>query len=182
MAEVCCVGGCFGGKTSHIVGGASDDFIFPVCGGWRQRELPVIRDLNIKVREHEVVAVAGSSGSGKSLLAHAVMGLLPQNAACQGTVSFDGEILNQKKKEQLRGAGWYWSPERVVSGSAYESGRTGTKGTKDRESVMRCRQSMGRYGLGEDTEELYPFELSGNDQKGTYFHSRDGASQTGYCR
>ena len=47
-------------------------------GGWRQRELPVIRDLNIKVREHEVVAVAGSSGSGKSLLAHAVMGLLPQ--------------------------------------------------------------------------------------------------------
>ena len=85
-------------------------------GGWRQRELPVIRDLNIKVREHEVVAVAGSSGSGKSLLAHAVMGLLPQNAACQGTVSFEGEILTQ---------------------------------------------SMGRYGLGEDTEELYPFELSG---------------------
>ena len=32
-------------------------------GGWRQRELPVIRDLNIKVREHEVVAVAGSSCS-----------------------------------------------------------------------------------------------------------------------
>ena len=31
-------------------------------GGWRQRKLPVIRDLNIKVREHEVVAVAGSSG------------------------------------------------------------------------------------------------------------------------
>ena len=34
-------------------------------GGWRQRKLPVIRDLNIKVREHEVVAVAGSSGTGK---------------------------------------------------------------------------------------------------------------------
>lgn len=79
-------------------------------GGWRQRELPVIRDLNIKVREHEVVAVAGSSGSGKSLLAHAVMGLLPQNAACQGTVSFEGEILTQKKRNSFGGAGWYWSP------------------------------------------------------------------------
>ena len=78
-------------------------------GGWRQRELPVIRDLNIKVREHEVVAVAGSSGSGKSLLAHAVMGLLPQNAACQGTVFFEGEILNQKRKEQLRGCLLYTS-------------------------------------------------------------------------
>ena len=104
------------------------------------------------------MAVAGSSGSGKSLLAHAVMGLLPQNAACQGTVSFDGEILNQKKKEQLPGEpDGIGPPERVVSGSAYESGRTGTKGTKDRESVMRCRQSMGRYGLGEDTEELLSF-------------------------
>ena len=116
-------------------------------GGWRQRELPVIRDLNIKVREHEVVAVAGSSGSGKSLLAHAVMGLLPQNAACQGTVSFEGEILTQKNKEQLRGL--------------MKVGEQVRRGQKDRESVKRCRQSMGRYGLGEDTEELYPFELSG---------------------
>lgn len=57
-------------------------------GGWRQRELPVIRDLNIKVREHEVVAVAGSSGSGKSLLAHAVMGLLPANASWKGRIAF----------------------------------------------------------------------------------------------
>lgn len=162
MAEVCCVGGCFGGKTSHIVGGASDDFIFPVCGGWRQRELPVIRDLNIKVREHEVVAVAGSSGSGKSLLAHAVMGLLPQNAACQGTVSFDGEILNQKKKEQLRGSRMVLVPQSVsYLDPLMKVGEQVRRGQKDRESVMRCRQSMGRYGLGEDTEELYPFELSG---------------------
>ena len=131
-------------------------------GGWRQRELPVIRDLNIKVREHEVVAVAGSSGSGKSLLAHAVMGLLPQNAACQGTVSFDGEILNQKKKEQLRGSRMVLVPQSVsYLDPLMKVGEQVRRGQKDRESVMRCRQSMGRYGLGEDTEELYPFELSG---------------------
>lgn len=131
-------------------------------GGWRQRELPVIRDLNIKVREHEVVAVAGSSGSGKSLLAHAVMGLLPQNAACQGTVSFEGEILTQKKKEQLRGSRMVLVPQSVsYLDPLMKVGEQVRRGQKDRESVKRCRQSMGRYGLGEDTEELYPFELSG---------------------
>ena len=35
------------------------------------------------------------------------------------------------------------------------------RGQKDKESVKRCRESLGRYGLGEDTEGLYPFELSG---------------------
>ena len=35
----------------------------------KQGELPVIRDLNVTVREGEIVAVVGSSGSGKSLLA-----------------------------------------------------------------------------------------------------------------
>ena len=43
----------------------------------KQGELPVIRDLNVTVREGEIVAVVGSSGSGKSLLAHAIMGILP---------------------------------------------------------------------------------------------------------
>ena len=109
-------------------------------GGWRQRELPVIRDLNIKVREHEVVAVAGSSGSGKSLLAHAVMGLLPQ----------------------LRGSRMVLVPQSVsYLDPLMKVGEQVRRGQKDRESVKRCRQSMGRYGLGEDTEELYPFELSG---------------------
>ena len=130
-------------------------------GGWRQRELPVIRDLNIKVREHEVVAVAGSSGSGKSLLAHAVMGLLPQNAACQGTVSFDGEILNQKKKEQLRGSRMVLVPQSVsyldplMKVGKQVCGKRGKKGAEKQSELFR------RYGLPEETETKYPFECSG---------------------
>ena len=54
----------------------------------KQGELPVIRDLNVTVREGEIVAVVGSSGSGKSLLAHAIMGILPANAAASGTSTF----------------------------------------------------------------------------------------------
>src|SRR5699024_6180901 len=40
--------------------------------GLRRRTLPVIRELSLAVRPGEVTAVVGSSGSGKSLLAHAI--------------------------------------------------------------------------------------------------------------
>lgn len=130
--------------------------------GWHQRELPVIRDLSIHVREGEVVAVAGSSGSGKSLLAHAVMGLLPRNASCRGTVSFDGEVLTQKRKEQIRGSRMVLVPQSVsYLDPLMKVGDQVRKGRKDRKSVMRGREALGRYGLGEETEDLYPFELSG---------------------
>ena len=48
--------------------------------GFSQTELEVIRDLDVCVPAGEIVAVVGSSGSGKSLLAHAVLGILPYNA------------------------------------------------------------------------------------------------------
>ena len=45
--------------------------------GMRRTNLRTIRDLSVTVDPGEMVAVIGSSGSGKSLLAHAVMGILP---------------------------------------------------------------------------------------------------------
>ena len=48
--------------------------------GIQQIQLPVIRDLNVTVHAGEIVAVVGSSGSGKSLLEHGIMGILPYNA------------------------------------------------------------------------------------------------------
>ena len=90
------------------------------------------------------------------------MGLLPQNAACQGTVFFEGEILNQKRKEQLRGSRMVLVPQSVsYLDPLMKVGEQVRRGQKDKESVKRCRESLGRYGLGEDTEGLYPFELSG---------------------
>ena len=48
--------------------------------GTKQTKLPVIKDLSLTVHQGEMVAVVGSSGSGKSLLAHGVMGILPYKA------------------------------------------------------------------------------------------------------
>lgn len=42
--------------------------------GIQQTELPVIKDLSVTIHAGEMVAVVGSSGSGKSLLAHGSWG------------------------------------------------------------------------------------------------------------
>ncbi len=47
--------------------------------------------------------MVGSSGSGKSLLAHAVLGILPYNSSMSGEIRYRGEILDQRRAEQLRG-------------------------------------------------------------------------------
>ena len=71
--------------------------------GTRQRRLPVIRDLSLTVGAGQVVAVVGSSGSGKSLLAHGILGILPYNAAMEGEIRYDGELLTPERVEALRG-------------------------------------------------------------------------------
>ena len=73
--------------------------------GLEQYDLKVISNLDPEVCPGEIVAIAGSSGSGKSLLAHAVMGLLPENAMLDGDIIYKGRKLDQKDKEKLRGKG-----------------------------------------------------------------------------
>ena len=68
----------------------------------RQSWLPVISGLSVAVREGELVAVVGSSGSGKSLLAHAILGILPYNARVTGNMKFQGELLDKNRIEKLR--------------------------------------------------------------------------------
>lgn len=71
--------------------------------GTKQTKLPVIRDLSLTVHQGEMVAVVGSSGSGKSLLAHGVMGILPYNAEMGGEILYCGEPLTEKRIRALRG-------------------------------------------------------------------------------
>ncbi len=82
--------------------------------GMHQTELPVIRNLDVEVRQGEMVAVVGSSGSGKSLLAHGVMGVLPYNAVMGGTITYCGEELTQKRIEKIRGKEIVLVPQSTV--------------------------------------------------------------------
>ena len=69
--------------------------------GLEQTDLKVISDLHLTVRPGEIVAIAGSSGSGKSLLASAILGILPDNATVKGHIHYMGQELTAKQQEQL---------------------------------------------------------------------------------
>lgn len=69
----------------------------------RQSVVPVVTNLDLQLHAGEIVAVVGASGSGKSLLAHAVMGLLPDNAVMNGSIRYEGRQLNDAALQNLRG-------------------------------------------------------------------------------
>lgn len=130
--------------------------------GLEQYDLKVISNLSLDVRPGEIVAIAGSSGSGKSLLAHAVMGLLPQNAAISGEISYKGKVLEQRDKEGLRGKEIALVPQSVSYLDPLMKVGAQVRGSKpDKEIIKLQKEIFQRFHLNEKTEKLYPFQLSG---------------------
>lgn len=130
--------------------------------GLRQVELPVIRDLDVEVKAGEMVAVVGSSGSGKSLLAHGVMGILPYNARMGGTMWYRGEPLTQERIRKLRGKEILMVPQSLsYLDPLMKTGEQIRNGKKDEKSKKKLKEIFQRYHLKEEVEEKYPFELSG---------------------
>lgn len=130
--------------------------------GLRQVELPVIRDLDVEVKAGEMVAVVGSSGSGKSLLAHGVMGILPYNAQMGGTMWYRGEPLTKERIRKLRGKEILMVPQSLsYLDPLMKTGEQIRNGKKDEKSKKKLKEIFQRYHLKEEVEEKYPFELSG---------------------
>ena len=124
--------------------------------------LEVIRDLDVKVHAGEMVAVVGYSGSGKSLLAHGILGILPYNAALGGKMLYQGEELTQERKERLRGNEIVLVPQSVAFlDPLMKIGPQIRKGKKDPASRARLDRIFEGYHLKKEVQDLYPFELSG---------------------
>ena len=124
--------------------------------GLRRRVLPVIRRLDLSLEAGQVTAVVGSSGSGKSLLAHGILGILPYNARMEGTIRYRGEPLGPQRAAALRGREIVLVPQSV--GYLDPLMKVGPQVSRDR---GRAQAALGRYGLGPEVLDLYPFELSG---------------------
>lgn len=126
-----------------------------------QRDLQVISDLSLKVRPGEIVAVAGSSGSGKSLLASAILGILPSNATVRGHLHYKDEELTPETQARLRGKEIALVPQSVSFLDPLMKVGRQTDGHKKPFPTEKRRGLFRRFGLPEKTENLYPFQLSG---------------------
>ncbi|HRE00012.1 MAG TPA: ATP-binding cassette domain-containing protein, partial [Ilumatobacteraceae bacterium] len=66
--------------------------------GWVQ----ILDDVSFDIAPGELVGLAGESGSGKTMTALAIMGLLPKNPKLSGAITFAGRNLLELSKSQLR--------------------------------------------------------------------------------
>ena len=118
-----------------------------------------MHDVNLHLNRGEILAVVGASGSGKSLLAHAVLGILPYNAVTSGEMRYRGELLDAALQEQLRGRAMALIPQSVTYlDPLMRVGKEvcGLYGAPDDMAA-----TFRRLHLEERVQRLYPFQLSG---------------------
>ena len=136
---------------------------------------PVVRDVSFDVVAGEVVAVVGQSGSGKSTIARAVQGLLPDNGRItEGQIRIGGRDvvdLQQRDWRELRGSTIGFVPQDPL-GSLDPLKRVGDQVAEvlvvhriagRRDAQLRAVELLDRVGIAEPRRRArdYPHQLSG---------------------
>lgn len=118
--------------------------------------------LSLTAKKGEILAVVGASGAGKSLLAHAVLGLLPKNAEVTGRMTYKGQALNEKTLPRLRGREITLIPQAVTYlDPLMPVGRQVYYPMNKQEGRAKTAALFEEYGLSPEVMKKYPFELSG---------------------
>lgn len=135
--------------------------------GMRRKEVQVIQALDLEVAAGEVLAVVGQSGAGKSLLAHALLGLLPGNAVVGGELRFKGQLLTPRRMRQLRGREMalipqsvaYLNPLLAVGTQIARAAQLGGCTAREAKAIMEA--SLQQHRLAPEVQRWRPFQLSG---------------------
>jgi polar amino acid transport system ATP-binding protein len=140
--------------------------LLEATGVWKSfDEHPVLRGLDISVRQHEAVVLIGASGSGKSTLLRCINGLESVDA---GTILLDGDVevtnpdIDLDKVRRRVGIvfqSYNLFPHMTVLENVTLSPRkvVGVRSGQARDEAMTL---LTRFGLGMKADE-YPDRLSG---------------------
>ena len=124
----------------------------------RQREIAVLDGLSFAIGRGEVLALVGASGAGKSLLAHALFGMLPPNAVVSGDMRLDGAPPGRRNRMGLvpQSPG-HLDPlvrcGRQLIWAARRSGR--------RIDAAAAAAMLAGFGLAPEVMRMFPHQLSG---------------------
>lgn len=138
----------------------------------------VVHDLSFEVGDGERVALIGESGSGKTLTALSIPGLLPPGASMTGEIRFQGRelaSLSGAERRQLCGgrvgvvfqdALSAFNPVRTIGSMLVESARRHA-GLNRNEARRRAAALLGELGVPSPERRLdaFPHELSGGQRQ-----------------
>lgn len=130
--------------------------------GFKQDTSNVMNHLSLSIDQGEIVAVVGSSGSGKSLLAHAILGILPANAKVSGSIKYNGTELTPRRQAELRGKELALVPQSVTYlDPLMKVGVQVRTSARQLDAMTAQRNVFEKFKLKAGVEKLYPFQLSG---------------------
>lgn len=130
--------------------------------GLKRQVIDVMSNLSIELEAGEILAIVGASGSGKSLLAHAILNILPENAKTTGHIYFEGKQLTESELTALRGEEIALIPQSVnFLDPLMQVGKQVRQSSRKGDAVEKQRAVFDRYRLGKEVEKMYPFQLSG---------------------
>ncbi|MHB8120424.1 MAG: ABC transporter ATP-binding protein [Methanothrix sp.] len=130
-------------------------------------------DVCFDLREGETLALVGETGCGKSVVASAIMQLLPHNASLQGRAVFAGRdllALGEREMARIRGseiAIVFQNPslalnpimrvrEQIAEMLQVHKGISRTRSLRMAEDML-CRLGLAKREMGK----MYPFQFSG---------------------
>ena len=137
---------------------------------------PIVDDVDLDIADGERVGLVGSSGSGKSMIARAMMCLLPATAQVTGSVELGGTQIvgaSDAAVADLRGryVGMvFQNPSAALNPVMTVAQQVGLPlylhyDLSLTERSERVTAMLAKVGLGEDVLAKYPHELSGGQRQ-----------------
>ncbi len=131
----------------------------------------LVRDASFSLDSGSIIIVLGESGSGKSLLAQAVMGNLPADLTCRGRVRLMGEEVSElngyarralwgRRIGMLPQEPWIALNPLMRADAQVAEVHALVRGAKWQEARSQALAALRRLGLG-GVERRLPFRLSG---------------------
>lgn len=140
-------------------------------------QVQAVRNVSFSVKPGEIVGIVGESGCGKSVTAHAIMGLLPEENAhvAHGAINFQEKnllSLQQREWRQLRGNEMAMifqdpmtslNPAHTIGAQLGESILRHRPGLTKKQVQAEAVRLLGQVGISEPVKRLqaYPHQFSG---------------------
>ena len=147
---------------------------FPIRGGILRREtgrVPVLNEVDLAIREGEILGLVGESGCGKSTLAKLIMKLLDPSS---GEILFGGHPLSDL---HYRDRKRFYQQVQMIFQDPYSSlnprlrvrsiigEMVRIRGKSKEEEDREVRRILSDVGLTEDALQRYPHEFSGGQRQ-----------------
>jgi len=137
----------------------------------------IIKELDLRLNKGKILSIVGESGTGKTTLAHSIMGLIKErseNGLIQGEILLDGNDINKMSKEELRIIRWsklslvFQNVEDALNPvyTILDQVKEPLLEKNDRESEAKAIYMLEMVGFPVHRAKAYPHQLSmGEKQK-----------------